>query len=362
MIDLTRQDVQDLVDGAAILGTGGGGDPERGAEILLEDLQAGRRLRLTALEELVAEEGVLIVPYLVGTIAQSTTQQRGVGDLIRTAIHTFEQELGQHVIGTVATEVGGLNSAMAFHAAAQAGIPTLDGDVVGRAAPETCHTVLNLADIPLVPAVVAVRPGDVRVFRERMSPERYESTIRGLSESTGGYVAVVDSPCRPRELQDLLVLGTMTRSLALGRARRAAVDQGKSPIEEVRQALGGKVLFQGSIANADLQNEGGFLRGTVALSGTGDFQGQSFESTIINEHILGRRQGAPVVLPPDCLAFLDGAGRAIMNNALERGRQVRVLAWKAPAQWRTPKGLELFGPRHFGLDLDYVPVETLADF
>jgi DUF917 family protein len=122
------------------------------------------------------------------------------------------------------------------------------------------------------------------------------------------------------------------------------------------------VLFRGSIAEVNLQNEGGFLRGNVSLSGTGEFQGQPFESYIINEHIMARRQGAPVVLPPDCLAFLDGEGKAIMNNALERGRPVQVLAWKSPSQWRTPKGLELFGPRHFGLDFDYVPVEELVGF
>ena len=51
-----------------------------------------------------------------------------------------------------------------------------------------------------------------------------------------------------------------------------------------------------------------------------------------------------------------------MNNALEDGAAVSVLAWRAPAPWRTPAGLALFGPRHFGFDLDYVPVETLAGF
>ncbi len=25
--------------------------------------------------------------------------------------------------------------------------------------------------------------------------------------------------------------------------------------------------------------------------------------------------------------------------------------------FRTPKGLELLGPRHFGFDLDYIPIE-----
>ena len=362
MLELTEEDVGDFVDGAAIMGTGGGGDPAKGAEILRDDRRTGRRLTLTSLEELADREGVLAVPYLVGTIAQSPAQQAGVSDLIRAAIRAFESEVGQKVLATVATEVGGLNSAMALHAAAHAGIPAVDADVVGRAAPETCLTVLNLAGLPLVPAVVAVRPEDVRVLREAMAPERYASTIRGLSEAANGYVAVVDSPCSPRDVRDILVRGTMTRALALGRARREAAERGDDPVGAVRRELGGKVLFRGRLAKAALRNEGGFLRGTVNLGGEKEWRGQTFESLVINEHILARRQGAPVVLPPDCFAFLDAEGRAIMNNALRNGADVTVLAWRAPEVWRTPKGLELFGPRHFGLEMSYVPVEALAAF
>jgi len=32
---------------------------------------------------------------------------------------------------------------------------------------------------------------------------------------------------------------------------------------------------------------------------------------------------------------------------------------KQSIMWRTPKGIELFSPRHFGFDLDYVPIEEI---
>jgi DUF917 family protein len=37
---------------------------------------------------------------------------------------------------------------------------------------------------------------------------------------------------------------------------------------------------------------------------------------------------------------------------------VVVLGMPCTAKWRTPQGLELVGPRYFGYDIDYVPVET----
>lgn len=362
MITLTKEDIQDFVQGAAIMGTGGGGDPGKGAEILLQDLAAGRPPKLGSIEELEGKDGVLVVPYLVGTIAQSDARQAGVSDMIKTAVRAFEEEVGRPVIGTVATEVGGLNSAMALHAGAYVGIPAVDADVVGRAAPETCHTVLNLADIPLIPAVVAVGPNDVRVLGDKMSAEEYETTIRGLSTKAGGYVAVVDSPCRPSAVKDLLIRGTMTKAVAIGRAKREAVRKARSPVGAAARELAGKRVFRGTVSEVKMKNAGGFLKGTVALRGAGQWEGKTLESFVLNEHIMAWREGRPLVMPPDCIAFLHSNGEAIMNNVLEPGTPVHVLAWRSPAIWRSAKGLTLFGPRHFGLDFDYVPVEKLARF
>jgi uncharacterized protein len=36
---------------------------------------------------------------------------------------------------------------------------------------------------------------------------------------------------------------------------------------------------------------------------------------------------------------------------------VSVYGIKAVDQWRTPKGIEIFGPKHFGFDLEYKPLE-----
>ena len=51
-----------------------------------------------------------------------------------------------------------------------------------------------------------------------------------------------------------------------------------------------------------------------------------------------------------------------LANALERlgvsvGDRVAVVGRKAHKLYRTARGVELLGPRHFGFDLDYVPIE-----
>ena len=41
------------------------------------------------------------------------------------------------------------------------------------------------------------------------------------------------------------------------------------------------------------------------------------------------------------------------------GEEVVIVGVPAAPQWRSEKGIELMGPRHFGFDFDYVPIEEL---
>ena len=50
----------------------------------------------------------------------------------------------------------------------------------------------------------------------------------------------------------------------------------------------------------------------------------------------------------------------VTTEALKYGKRVLVVGLKCIHMWRTPEGLELVGPRYFGIDADYVPLEELV--
>ena len=52
---------------------------------------------------------------------------------------------------------------------------------------------------------------------------------------------------------------------------------------------------------------------------------------------------------------LDGEDASFM-----RGKRVLVVGLKCDPMWRTPAGLALVGPRYFGIDTDYIPLEERA--
>jgi DUF917 family protein len=44
-----------------------------------------------------------------------------------------------------------------------------------------------------------------------------------------------------------------------------------------------------------------------------------------------------------------------------QGRKVAVVGVKAVDCWRTERGIQIYNPKHFGFDLDYVPIEELIE-
>ena len=68
-----------------------------------------------------------------------------------------------------------------------------------------------------------------------------------------------------------------------------------------------------------------------------------------------------VATVPDLIIVLDAdTGEPITTEELRYGFRVAVVAAPCDERWRTPAGLELVGPRYFGYDVEYVPIEERA--
>jgi len=356
----TTNDVEDLIVGATIFGTGGGGSPQTGKAFLESDLKAGRKLRVASLDE-ISDEALVVSPYYVGSVAPDVKPSKKVtiAEPFSVGLESIERHFKRKVAATVATELGGGNTAAALHVAAQLNIPIIDGDLMGRAGPELHQSTTHIFNVSMAPSVVVSETGNV-VFIERYADiDDYEALARYVSVLAGGHAAVIDSSLTKPVAAKIMIMGTISKSLAVGRTVREANQTGKDPIKAVRNVIGGWVLFRGVVEKYEWRNEKGFLFGDVTLRGTAESQGHDFRSWIKNEHIFAWRDAKPIVMPPDLITFLDNRGYGITNDVLKSGMEVSVLAAKVPDVWRSERGIEFFGPRHFGFDFDYVPVEIL---
>lgn len=351
---LTRQEAEDLVWGAALFATGGGGPPEAGLRMVEALYSAGLSISLARPEEL---RGYAASPYFVGSVKRG----RGPGPeelraLLGRAVEQLGSLLGSPIGATVATELGGGNTAVALYCASLLGLPALDGDLMGRAGPELHQSTAHVVGVPVTPSLICTLGGDMVIVRSISGVDFYEALARQVSVLAGGEALVLDTPLSAEEAGRALVPGTLShciRAGALLRQRKGA--------EELAEELGGLYLFEGRVSSLKLRTEGGFLVGEARFEGEGRSRGRRLRSYIKNEHIMVWLDDRPLVMPPDLFTLLGPEGLPLTNAELEPGMKVQGLGFPAPRIWRTPRGLELFGPRHFGFELDYRPIEELFE-
>jgi len=116
---LNRKNVEDLSYGLALLGTGGGGDPDQGLRFLLEDLEAGREITVIDIDD-VPEDALTATSFYMGSIAPPKPEVLEIikkwgkyefADLAVTATKLLEKEVGKKIFALVPVETGGLNTA-----------------------------------------------------------------------------------------------------------------------------------------------------------------------------------------------------------------------------------------------------------
>ena len=199
---LTEQELDHLAVGAAILGTGGGGNPYIGKLRVRELLRQGKSIEIIPLDALEDDDLVVSVGGIGAPVVGIEKIERG--DECFHALRALEKETGKHIAALIPAEIGGANSMEPMITAAQAGIPVVDADGMGRAFPEIQMMTFFIYGHAPEPAAIADEKGNVVVFRKVIDMywlERFARTIAvdmgaaaGLAPaySFSAYVAEVD--------------------------------------------------------------------------------------------------------------------------------------------------------------------------
>ncbi|MCD6275402.1 MAG: DUF917 domain-containing protein [Thermoplasmata archaeon] len=361
MRELKEEELKDMIVGCTVLGTGGGGDPEEGWKMVKDAISEGKRIRLVSLDEL-DDDAIVAVPYFVGSIAPGLKSKKEVkiSEPIKVAFERMEEYLGQKISAVVASELGGGNTAVALSIAARLDLPIVDGDLLGRAAPELHQCTVHIYNVPMYPSVIVTESGNVVIVERYADIDDYEAIARYISVLGGKFSAVVDTPMSVRDAKNPVVEGTLSLGIEVGKAIRVAREENRDPVEAVANILSGWKIFEGIVKKYEWRNEGGFLKGEVLVEGTENYSPHKLKSWIMNEHIMVWMDDEPILMPPDLLIFLKDDGTPITNTELSEGMKINAIATKAPDKWRTPNGLKYFGPKKFGFDYEYIPVEELV--
>ena len=369
MITLDREAITDLCIGATVLGTGGGGSPTLGLDFLEGALQAGKPIRMVTPDE-VPDDELVVMPAFVGSIAPGAKDDRysrALREQILTpesplliGLRLLESHVGGRVFAALPVEMGGLNTPVAAILGALAGIPFIDGDTIGRAKPELEMGSYTLQGIPLAPMALCDVWGNRALVIQTETSKSAEQIARALAVVGGGTVAV-RCPVRGRTLKRMVIGGTVSKAIAIGRAWREARAQRRDPVAAAIDAAGGTFLFEGKVAKLTWEDRGGFMWGEYTVTGSGPSTGHTLRVWLKNENEVSWLDDQPFVTTPDLLCAVEAkTGQPFTNSALREGLEMAVFAVPADPMWRTPEGLALAGPSHFGFDLAYRPMEDFT--
>ncbi len=388
----TIEDCEDLLEGAVWLGTGGGGSYQEGIELLSEVINEGRTIEWINAEH-IPDEAWTFTIGLHGSIAPMSAEaldEISAQNLVEVdyewylvkAAKELGNALGRQFGCVVPAELGPDSVAIPLAVGARMGISVVDGDYIGRAVPEAGRVdrdqrvdgyYIGRAVPEELQSTYCLYGKQSNLFagvdmwgnsvfvKHAVSIYMLERMAKMLALASYGNIAVATTPLVASEMKEIVVRGTLTRCLQIGQSLRKARAKGIDPIDATLETAQAWRLFDGTVSALETEDRGGYYYGTVEIAGKGKYVGQTLKVWFKNENHISWLNDKPWITSPDLITFLHTkSGKGIYNSALEIGDEITAIGMKGVEAFRSAYGLSLGGPKHFGFDLDYTPIERLV--
>ncbi|KAI0505574.1 hypothetical protein F5B22DRAFT_651639 [Xylaria bambusicola] len=375
--------------GCYILGTGGGGSPHSAMLHIREMLRRGEVIRVICPADL-PDDAVVGCGGAAGS--PTVGIEKLAGDEMVQAQEALFRACGKRASHMIAVEIGGHNGlqSMLLGASSNLDIPAIDGDWMGRAYPtkwQTTPVVFGERSPIFAPVAMADGNGNVIVIPSATSDFHVERICRAALSEMGSQVGTADAPISGEECKRWVVENTISQSWRIGRAvvrarRSNQIDHvAETILAECGGSEGGKVLWKGKIVGVTRTLRTGHVYGEVMIEGAdvadegrnssnSRFQG-FLKIPFKNENIAAVKVSRSTVggktydkdeyvlgLVPDLITVIDAHnGEAIGTPEYRYGLLVIVLGITASDHWTSEKGIEIGGPKGFGMDnLTYRPL------
>ncbi len=349
------EEVENIALGAAVLGTGGGGDPYVGKLMAIHAIQEHGPVELVTIDE-VPDDDLSVAIAMMGAPTVMVEKMPGGNECVD-AFNAAQSYLGKPIRYIYSIEAGGINSTIPITLAAQLHLPMIDLDGMGRAFPEIQMVTHNLFGITATPMTMADEKGNSAVLAT-IDNRWMETFARSIAVNMGATAHIAAYAATGRQHREAAVFGTMSFAERIGKAIYSARAEHKNVIDAIRAVTNGFVIFHGKLVDVQRRTVAGFARGEATLDGIGTDAGSRMTIQFQNENLIAKRDEEVVASVPDLISMVEeDTGEPITTEQLRYGYRVYVIGMPAHPHWRTERGLAVVGPQYFGYDTPYVPVE-----
>lgn len=202
----SRTDVEDFVRGCTFYATGGGGLPENGINSLMSELETGREIGWTDINE-IHDDSLSVCPFLMGSIAphdEATKKEMksfGMTESVNTekdrlmkAVQELEKYTNRKFDIIVPIELAGANTSGPMAAGTALGMITVDGDYTSRAIPEIVQITPNYHGKNCLPIASVDEWGNISIIKESTSlkvAERIGKMISAAAYGLAGQAGII---------------------------------------------------------------------------------------------------------------------------------------------------------------------------
>ncbi|MFW6182116.1 MAG: DUF917 domain-containing protein, partial [Spirochaetota bacterium] len=267
---LSPEDIEHLALGAAVLGSGGGGDPYLGKLMARQAIEERGEVPLIQVDELPDDK--LVVPSAMMGAPAVMLEKIPNGQEPEKSLRAAASYFGQEVCAVMSIEAGGINSCVPVYTAARMRLPLVDCDGMGRAFPEIPQVTFTLGGVSASPMVCCDERGNTVVIHavdnhwaETLS--RTVTVAMGLSSIIGIYVM------EGRTVKQHAVRGTISLGMEIGRRIAHPGEGGVDPVDAILEVTRGKRLFEGKVTAVQRDLTTGFVRGSAQLEGIDSWKG-----------------------------------------------------------------------------------------
>ena len=235
---------------------------------------------------------------------------------------------------------------------------------MGRAFPHLEMTTFGVYGCAATPSVLMDDSGNV-VHVHTTTNRIAEDVVRSVCASLGSMIFGSFYPMSGRQVKQLTVHDTVTHTLEIGRRIRTPGSPNwiRSKACSSFSMLPRKDATRASFSTAaslTCPRDSRWLALGRCSSVAAQAASRSFGSRSRTSTSLRATTGDTVTIVPDLIAILDAeSAEPLTAEMLAYGQRVRVIGYSAAPIMRRPECLKVFGPRLFGLDEDFRPVEEL---
>lgn len=355
-----------FVQGATLLGTGGGGFPQEGLRVLKEALDSKGSIEWQDVED-ISDDAVAICTFLMGSTAPMTAEKeqqmeklgltnKAYKTNMMNAIEEWEKYTGKKVDIVVPLEVGGSNLPAPMAVATMMGKKIVDGDYAGRAIPEIFQISLQKEDINLCPAVSFDKYGNINIMKSAISLTIAERVGKYLSEVAFGSTAIAGFPISGKQLKRLIVKGSVSQAYRAGELIEEA-KKDPQKLDELLSELGMTKIFSGTVTKKDWEDEGGYYMGYHYMDGEAEYEGKKLKMYFKNETHIVWIDDEYIVSSPDLICTIEpDTLQPLRNDDIEVGTKISVYQKACNPILKDESIRKYIEPRYFGFEMDYKPI------